>query len=137
MTRVNLIPPSELYDQHLVAEYRELLMVPAALKRSLTAKNSIALNTIPNKYVLGVGHVRFFYNKGAFLAERYRILVEEMLRRGMKPDLGRLFPIEAFPAEFFNNWTPTVEEINISRQRIEEKVAKKPNWYRKTTKGIK
>ncbi len=38
MTRINIIPVSELADQHLIAEYREITMVPAALKRTLRSK---------------------------------------------------------------------------------------------------
>lgn len=35
MTRVNLVPVTELADQHLFAEFRELKMVPKSLARSL------------------------------------------------------------------------------------------------------
>lgn len=35
MTRINLVPPRELMDQHLFAEFREIKMVPRALYRSL------------------------------------------------------------------------------------------------------
>ena len=44
MTRINIIPPRELYDQHLIAEYREMLMVPASLKRTLASKAGLQLN---------------------------------------------------------------------------------------------
>ena len=39
MTRINIIPTTELADQHLVAEYRELFMVGSALQRTLKSKN--------------------------------------------------------------------------------------------------
>jgi deoxyribonuclease (pyrimidine dimer) len=107
-------------------------MIPASLQRSLRSRAGVRIETISLTYVLGAGHVRFFYNKGKFLENRYRILVEEMLYRGMKPDPARLFPVDAFPIEFYNDWVPSEEEINISRHRIEERVAKKPSWYRKT-----
>ena len=35
MTRINIISPSELTDQHLVAEYREIFMIGSALQKSL------------------------------------------------------------------------------------------------------
>ena len=35
MTRINLVPPEELTDQHLFAELREIKMVPRSLARSL------------------------------------------------------------------------------------------------------
>ena len=39
MTRINLVPPEELSDQHLVAEYREIFMVGSSLQRSLKSPN--------------------------------------------------------------------------------------------------
>ena len=35
MTRINLVDPNFLSDQHLVAEYREIFMVGSALQRSI------------------------------------------------------------------------------------------------------
>ena len=46
MTRINVIPVDQLTDQHLVAEYREMLMVPASLKRSLGSKNGMDTKTV-------------------------------------------------------------------------------------------
>ena len=56
MTRINIIPPRELYDQHLIAEYREMLMVPASLKRTLASKQGLQLNKIPKTFTLNTGH---------------------------------------------------------------------------------
>ena len=39
MTKINLVEPRELSNQHLVAEYREIFMVGSALQRSLKSKN--------------------------------------------------------------------------------------------------
>ena len=52
MTRINIIPVQELYDQHLIAEYREITMVPAALKRTLKSKAGLNYSKIPNNYTL-------------------------------------------------------------------------------------
>ena len=52
MTRINIIPPRELYDQHLIAEYREMLMVPASLKRTLASKAGLQLHKIPKTFTL-------------------------------------------------------------------------------------
>lgn len=131
MTRINLVPPSELYDQHLVAEYREFLMVPASLKRSLASPN-FDENKLPKTFVLNKGHVSFFYTRGLFLLNRYTLLVDEMLKRGMHPNPDRKFPIDVFPKKYQNDWIPDEKDINISRQRIMLRVAEKPSWYRKT-----
>ena len=132
MTRINIISPSELTDQHLIAEYREITMVPAALSRTLRSKAGFNPNRINKTYTLNAGHVYFFYDKGLYLNKRYVELVEEMESRGFNVDHTRKFPKEVFPKELYNDWMPTLDDQKIIRKRIEEKIAMKPNWYRKT-----
>lgn len=132
MTRINIIPVSELTDQHLIAEYREITMVPAALTRTLNSKSGFIKKKIPDRFTLNTGHVYFFYDKGLYLYNRYDNIVEEMILRGFNPDLKRIFPKDIFPFELFNDWTPTIKEQEIVRSRIKEKIAMKPSWYRKT-----
>ena len=68
MTRINLITPSKLADQHLFAEWREIKMIPPALMRSLKSKNEQdIISKISNTYTLNKGHVTFFYDKINFL----------------------------------------------------------------------
>ena len=55
-----------------------------------------------------------------------------MKERGFSPDPNRKFPKEVFPKELYNDWMPSLDEQKIVRQRIEEKIKMKPNWYRKT-----
>ena len=132
MTRINIIPPTELTDQHLIAEYREITMVPGSLKRTLNSKAGFKYNRVSKRYTLNTGHVYFFYNKGKYLNKRYNELVEEMKFRGFNPDPKRKFPKEVFPEELYNDWMPTLEEQTIVRQRISEKIKMRPNWYRHT-----
>jgi deoxyribonuclease (pyrimidine dimer) len=133
MTRINIIPVSELTDQHLIAEYREITMIPAALTRTLNSKSGFIKKKIPDRFTLNTGHVYFFYDKGLYLYNRYDNIVEEMILRGFNPDLKRIFPKDIFPFELFNDWIPTIKEQEIVRSRIKEKIAMKPNWYRKTS----
>ena len=58
MTRINLVDPSELCDQHLLAEHRELTRIPNAV-----ARGRFSLVGQPADYKLGEGHVRFFFDK--------------------------------------------------------------------------
>lgn len=133
MTRINLVDPSELSDQHLVAEYREIFMVGSSLQRSLKSKNwEKTLANIPKKYTLNKGHVTFFYNKGKYLYKRYELLIEEMKNRGMNPDSERKFKTEQWPDELFNDWEPEPDDYNVIRARIKEKIEMKPDWYRFT-----
>ena len=133
MTRINLIEPSELTDQHLIAEYREIFMVGGSLKRTLVSKNGYQKSKVPKKYTLNAGHVYFFYNKGQYLDKRYQQLIKEMKKRGFKPDKTRIFPKEIFIENgLYNNWIPNPEDYKLIRQRIEEKIKMKPKWYRMT-----
>jgi len=136
MTRINIVPPSELYDQHLVAEYREITMVPGSLNRTLKSASGYDEQKVSKKYTLNQGHVYFFYNKGKYLDKRYVELVNEMKARGMNPDPNRTFPVHVFPNELFNDWLPTVEEQEIARERISQKIEQKREWYRKTPRHV-
>ena len=135
MTRINLVPPSELYDQHLIAEYREIFMVGASLQRSINSKHYTLqklLQRIPPRFTLNAGHVMFFYNKGYYLSNRYTLLIQEMRLRGFNPDSERVFNKHKFPAALFNDWTATKRDMDIVRQRIKNRVEQKKDYYRKT-----
>jgi len=133
MTRINLVDPSELTDQHLIAEYREIFMVGGSLNRTLNSKVGYREDRVPKRYTLNTGHVYFFYNKGAYLHKRYHELIDEMKKRGFQPDSTRVFPTSVFKDNgLYNDWMPSIEDYKIIRQRIEEKIAMKPNWYRRT-----
>ena len=133
MTRINLVNPRELYDQHLMAEYREIFMIPAALKRSLKSKRGFKPEDIPPEFRLGRGHVKFFYDKGKYLAERYEKLKKELKRRGYKLDVRRIFPKNIFlQHNLFGAWRPSEKDLALIRERLAKKIAQKPRWYRKT-----
>jgi len=131
MTRINLVNPKELTDQHLIAEYREIFMVGSSLQRSIKSKNWLkTLANIPEEFTLNKGHVTFFYNKGKYLDRRYSLLIKEMKCRGMNPDPKRKFKISQWPKHLYNDWKPKKKDIKIIRQRIDEKIKLKPDWYR-------
>jgi len=133
MTRINLVDPSELTDQHLIAEYREIFMVGGSLKRTLVSKSGYLESRVPQTYTLNSGHVYFFYNKGKYLHHRYLSLIEEMKRRGFEPDVERVFPKQIFiDNDLYNDWSPSLEDYKVIRQRIQQKIKMKPEWYRKT-----
>ena len=134
MTRINIIPVQELFDQHLIAEYREITMVPAALNRTINSKSGLKLSKINNTFTLNKGHVYFFYNKGKYLHKRYKKIVEEMKARGFQPNPNRKFPKNIFiENNLYNDWQPSVEDYKIIRERIKSKIKARPFWYKKTT----
>ena len=132
MTRINLIDPALLSDQHLMAEYREMPMVPSALRRSLRTKTvEQILKSIPDKFTLNTGHVRFFYNKLFYLQNRYIDVRDELTNRGFKLDYSRPLGVQDIPScAFFGDYTPTEEAVKIITARINEKIQMKPHWYR-------
>lgn len=89
MTRINCIPVEELHQKHLVAEYRELPRVFALCDKHYSARKPMI---IPFNYTMGKGHVLFFYNKLAWLSNRYSALIDEMRRRGYNPSFSNDFP---------------------------------------------
>lgn len=134
MTRINIIHPSELYDQHLMAEFREIQHIGPSLQRSLNRKKPFTKDEIPKKYTLNNGHVKFFYDKGLYLHNRFLLLRTELLNRGFNINLETEFKTKLFPIGFFNNWSPDEDEIKINVERIQRRLNEKPNFYKKTKK---
>lgn len=129
MTRINVIDPNDLTDQHLMAEYRELPMIMGSLRRSLKSKKG--LPKIPPKYTLNAGHVTFFYNKGKFLYNRYQLLIEHLQKRGYQLDPERKADFSVFHENgLYYDWEPDDHARRINLERITERIAAKPHWYR-------
>lgn len=122
MVRVNIIDPGKLADQHLIAEYDEILMLFGYVKRFPEKKN------IPSTYRLGTGHIRFFKDKLLYLKKRHDLLKEEMKKRGFKS--LRTIDLKHYPQELCNDWNPTQQDESIIFTRLREKLEKKEGWYR-------
>lgn len=131
MTRINAnIDPATLHRRHLVAELREITMIPAALTRALRTKTRAdVLASIPKKFTLGTGHVRFFYDKQEFLRVRFHNLVREMKSRGYSPDVFRSNAFWDFDPEFGNDWQASADDNALVQKRINERIAQKPHLY--------
>lgn len=121
MTRINIVPVSELSGKHLVAEYREITRIPGNIRVSMKSKRGFDIKDIPSSYTLGTGHVKFFYNKVTFLKQRYADLVEEMLRRGYNPQFTSTVIFEGLPEWCYGGYNPTADALDINRQRIKER----------------
>lgn len=133
MTRVNLIDPKQLTDQHLFAEYREITRIFALVEQSVNKYGiSNTLKKIPKSYRLGAGHVLFFYDKLAFIERRYQVLRDELLDRGVNITLKDSISEyrESIPDVFYQDFCPSDDELKLSLGRIIEKITAKPNWYK-------
>lgn len=126
--RINIIPTNRLTDQHLVAEYREIKMLPKMLRRSINSKNGVNLNKIPKQYTLNAGHGLFFYNKLSFIRKRFNDLLGEMSNRGFKTNCTVLED-NGFPSWAYNDYEPTIDAMKINIERILLRISDKPLWY--------
>ena len=117
MTRINVgIPPAELVNQHLIAEHREIKRIPNCI-----AKGRYNMDGIPDRFKLGTGHVKFFYNKLLYLKSRYIKLYEECISRGFNVQNYANAWI-ATPEHLMNDYTPTERDRVIIKQRIDERI---------------
>ncbi len=122
MTRINLVPPAELCDQHLLAEHRELTRIPNAV-----AKGKYHLKGQPTEYKLGEGHVRFFFNKMAFLKKRYDLLHVECKARGFNVQYIWNEDLPLDPA-LWQDYDPTETALALNRARIQERMPAKARF---------
>lgn len=134
MTRINLVRPEDLADQHLFAEWREIKMIAPAAKRSLNSQPiSKVVEKISPQYTLNTGHVTFFYNKLPFLKERFGRLTDELLQRGFD-----ITPFDFETPDYTNvwlqisqsKWQPTKADMQVNIDRIAQRLNERPDWYR-------
>jgi len=116
MTRINAgIPVDQLSDKHLIAEHREIKRIP-----NMIFSGRAKLVGIPENFILGKGHVKFFYNKLLYLKLRYEELYEECKRRGFNITYFGDAWKDSKP-ELMNDWKPTKDSIKLIKQRIKER----------------
>jgi deoxyribonuclease (pyrimidine dimer) len=121
MVRINIINPEFLSDQHLIAEYNEILMLTGFAKKHPNPKN------IPKKYCLGKGHINFFRNKLGYLQKRFEKIKQEMKKRKFKPAKKMKFK----KTEKNNyDWKPTAKDKEIIKKRLMQKIKLNPHFYR-------
>ena len=116
MTRINVgIRPVELSNKHLLAEHREIKRIP-----NVISKGKFNMENIPDKFKLGSGHVKFFYNKMKYLKNRYEMLYTECLRRNFNVTYyGNCW--DNVPISLMNDYTESENDRIIIQNRIEEK----------------
>jgi len=122
--RINLVDPKKLSDQHLVAEYNEILMLLGYVEKYPSVKSE----EISNDYTLGKGHIKFFKDKLVYLKKRHECVKSEMKNRGFKTE--KTIDLKRYPATLHNDWTPKSKDFEIIIERITWKIGKKPKYYR-------
>jgi deoxyribonuclease (pyrimidine dimer) len=128
MVRINLVHPKKLADQHLIAEYNEILMLLGYVAKHPRIKIIKGKSEIPEQYTLGKGHIRFFKDKLKYIKNRHETIKKEMKKRGFKTD--RTITLMLYPKSLHNDWEPKQEDYKIIQERIAWKINKKPRYYR-------
>lgn len=125
MTRINLVSPQELSDQHLIAEYHEL---PRVLKQDINTADA------PKRYCLGKGHVKWAKSRSLFLQVRYSRIIMEMLHRGFRVNYSWEDLVDGYPVKLSDDWyyIATEEDVALSKARLIEKYKLKPDFYKWT-----
>ena len=129
MTRINSnISVKKLSDEHLLAEHREIKRLPSYLRKAIQCKS---INNIPNQFTLGIGHVKFFLNKQKFIYNRYKEIYQELLNRGFNIEDYSNNWKEFINTKYFNDYIPTIEEYELLKQRIIERIqnSNKKTWH--------
>lgn len=116
MTRINVIDPATLTDEHLFAEWRELPRIFALPRDD---------RPTPSAYTLGQGHMRFFLPRLAWLAHRHAALTAECISRGYRLT-------ERSPLVGIGDWTPdaAARGVNLGRLRERLRGSKRAQHYR-------
>jgi deoxyribonuclease (pyrimidine dimer) len=125
MTRINVVPVSELSDQHLLAEYHEL---PRCIKQPINIDEDV-----PTSYKLGKGHMKWAKMHSLWLTYRYDQLIKEMKYRGFKPNYTLLMLQDYWINEQHlagNLWYYVTDtDILLNRGRLIYKYCLKPEFY--------
>ena len=132
MTRLNLIDPKHLTTRHLVAEYKEITQFLHLVKRRVDIKHP--MDDLPGQYCLNNGHCKFFYDKGAYIFNRYTLLKNEMVQRGLSVNVDKyeynLSRIRAaYSDRLFNDYTPSIRDYGVVIARISQRILEKPILY--------
>jgi len=122
MTHINLVEPFQMLSKPLMAEYRRLPRIFTAV-RELEAQGKTAGDVeIPEHYVLGAGHERFFYPKIDWLRRRYAEIRDELISRDyiLDPTLSAkiLSDTESIGEGWRKPYKPTPDEICLSMAHL-------------------
>jgi hypothetical protein len=75
---------------------------------------------------MGAGHVKFFYNKGLYLAHRTKELYQECRARGFNVQ-EKTYKLHE--GDLNEDWEPREVDILTNEERILERIREKPDFY--------
>ena len=138
MTRINTVHPSDLTNEWLLAEWRELPRIPNTI---LAGKAVVNLKAIPANYKLGTGHVLFFYNKLIYLQKRHALICNELDKRNIKRDVNVCVSLDNLNSvhkqALCNDWKPSQADHGVLIERLQERFDLRKKAYHVTFEGVK
>jgi len=120
MVRINLIEPRQLSDQHLIAEYREILLLFGYYRK--------CPNIRPSENHLQP--MRFYQDKIKYLIKRFFDLKQEMIYRGFKPTKDIIYCRHTMHNGRLQDFEPNKEQVHQIKERITQRINERPMWYR-------
>jgi hypothetical protein len=82
---------------------------------------------IPESLKLGSGHMNFLKVRLIYAKRRHELVKEEMKRRNFKCSIT--IDLTGIDSKFLNDWIPDINDSNILRERIREKLLNKPEFF--------
>ena len=126
MTRINVVPPQELVNKHLMAEYRELPRIFTDARKRIAKGECVSELNQSSSYKMGQGHCMFFLTRCGWLLNRYQDLCGELLARGYNLNLELFNDIcdaaETLPASWMGDYHPDSDAMQINRARISDRL---------------
>lgn len=117
--RINCgIPVENLTDEHLMAEHREIKMLPYFVNKSeLSGSNK----KIPKRFTLNKGHILFFTNKVGFVINRYKNIHNECIKRNLFP-VDYLDKLLSVDKKYCGDYIPQDRDRQILEERISSRI---------------
>ena len=138
MTRINTVHPSDLTNEWLFAEWRELPRIVNELEKH---PQRYKLKEIPDTYRMNEGHVKFFRNKLMYLALRHRQIRKELKKRNInfnhKVRVNLYYLSPTIKAGCLNDWHPQPVDHLINLERFEERFELRGKPYYMTEDNTK
>lgn len=122
MIRVNVVPVTELCDQHVVSEHKSICTI---ITKLALGKMHYECDR-PDALHFGVGHSRFWTNKLRFLYLRHEALCSEAMARGLT--LEARCHAGNPSTRYWNDYRPSRSDIYLNRQHLKEVISKRARW---------
>ena len=125
MTRVNCIDPNMLNNKHLGAAWNETPRIITDVEKLIKEGYKPNEISIPEQYVFGTGHMKFFYNKLHYIKNYLFYIWKAGCMRDLNYSKQLMLEydnrIEAIRQEdigWYGVWRPSQEDIYLNMARL-------------------